>query len=82
MDNPSYKRKTLMRRRAYKPAIRFATVRVKSDLMKSLKQTRKKDQTAGKTNIPGQNPKQNDSPQHDENNDQNRTNQYGREYAS
>ncbi|MDX1951790.1 MAG: hypothetical protein SFY81_06375 [Verrucomicrobiota bacterium] len=30
----------------------------------------------GKTNLPGQNPRQNDSPDHDEHNDQNRINQY------
>lgn len=83
----SYKRKSLLRRRAYKPRIRFDTTKLLpgEPIMKGMKNERRQgkgEQKMGKTNVPGQNPKQNDSPSHDEHNDQSRTNQLGQEYAS
>ena len=35
-----------------------------------------RDPARGKTNVPGQNPKQNDAPDHDEHHDESRVNQY------
>ena len=75
MEGPLYRRKSLLRRRAYKPRITFLNPELEGTCMKNVKPARKKEQTVvGRTNVPGQNPKQNDSPDHDENNDQNRFN--------
>lgn len=48
----------------------------------SKQQQREEKPREGKTMPPGQNPKQDDSPSHDEHHDENRTNEYGKEYAS